>query len=151
VAVGNNEITEHSFDVVSSDFSSSPADNSADNNSGSDISGKQTFREDSAIRLKNNEFVEHGRWLCIWPECDRSFRENRMRNNHLRTHLKPVYCSWPGCNFRDSCQKDMRRHYKTHRSRKTAQCLFCDKWFTRKCNLSRHEREMHGGKKRVRK
>ena len=72
-------------------------------------------------------------------------------SNHLRTHLKPVYCSWPGCNFRDSCQKDMRRHYKTHRSRKTVQCRFCDKWFTRKCNLGRHEREMHGGKKRVRK
>ncbi|OBS21926.1 hypothetical protein FPOA_08263 [Fusarium poae] len=148
-ALGNDRLPAYSFDVVASDSSSSPADNSADNNS--DIASNQTFKEDPAIRLKNNEFVEHGKWLCIWPECDKFFKENRMRNNHLRTHLKPVHCSWYGCNFRDSCQKDMRRHFRTHRSLKTVQCRFCGKWFTRKYNLSRHEREMHGGNKRVRK
>jgi hypothetical protein len=78
-ALGSDGIPAHSFDVVSSDLSSSPADNSTDNNSGTETNSNQRFKEDPAPRLKNNEFVEHGRWLCIWPGCDRSFEENRKR------------------------------------------------------------------------
>src|SRR5690349_15599253 len=74
-----------------------------------------------------------------------------QQSNHLRSHLLPVHCSWPGCSHRAAWQKCMRRHYETHRSRRTFQCLLCDEWFTRKCNLRRHEKESHGGKKRARK
>ncbi|KAI1056418.1 hypothetical protein LB507_001825 [Fusarium sp. FIESC RH6] len=120
----------------------------------SETDSKNLFKEISSYRLRNNECKKNEMFLCNWPDCNKSFEENRKRknaSNHIRTHTKPVFCSWPGCRFRDSCQKDMRRHFLTHCSRKIAQCRFCGERFTRKCNLSRHEREKHGGEKRVRK
>jgi hypothetical protein len=147
---GSEGIPEHSFDVTSSAFDPFPSDKSTDNSS-SETDSKILFKEIPSYRLRNNECKKNEMFLCDWPGCNKSFEENRKRNNHIRTHTKPVFCSWSGCRFRDSCQKDMRRHFLAHRSQKTAQCRFCGKGFTRKYNLSRHEREKHGGKKRVRK
>ncbi|KAG4285434.1 hypothetical protein FPRO06_06694 [Fusarium proliferatum] len=151
VVLGSDGTQIQSLDLISPDFSSPPAETSTDNSSGSETSSKARFEEDTVTRLKSDEFARNGIFFCNWPECDKSFGENRKRNNHLRTHIRPVHCSWPGCNYTDVWQKDMKRHYKTHRSRKTFQCLLCNEWFTREYNLSRHEREAHRGKKRERK
>jgi hypothetical protein len=66
------------LDTVSPDSNSIPADTSTDNSSGSETNKRQ-FEEDAVIRLKNNEFREHGKWLCNRPNCDKSFQENRKR------------------------------------------------------------------------
>ncbi|KAG7417331.1 Transcription factor Sp8 [Fusarium oxysporum f. sp. rapae] len=151
VVLGSEGTQIQSFGLISSDFGSPPTETSADNSSSSETSSKERFEEDAVTRLKSDEFARNGIFFCNWPKCDKSFDENRKRNNHLRTHTRPVHCSWPGCGYTDAWQKDMHRHYKTHRSRKTFQCLLCNEWFTRKCNLSRHVREAHRGKKRERK
>jgi hypothetical protein len=76
-ALGSDGTQQH-VDAVSPDSDSIPADTSTDNSSGSETNKRQ-FKEDAVIRLKNNEFREHGKWLCNRPKCDKSFDENRKR------------------------------------------------------------------------
>ncbi|KAM0237058.1 hypothetical protein ACHAP5_009101 [Fusarium lateritium] len=76
-ALGSDGTQQH-IDAVSQGSISIPADTSTDNSPGSETNKRQ-FTEDAVIRLKNNEFREHGKWLCNWPKCDKSFDENRKR------------------------------------------------------------------------
>ncbi|KAF5628037.1 krueppel-like factor 11 [Fusarium tjaetaba] len=79
VALGSGGTQIQSFDLISPDFGSPPAETSTDNSSSSETGSKERFEEDTIIRLKSDEFARNGIFFCNWPECDKSFSENRKR------------------------------------------------------------------------
>ncbi|KAG5761638.1 hypothetical protein H9Q72_010249 [Fusarium xylarioides] len=140
----------HSFHSTASDPHHS-SDVSASEGLSLETMDDQKFKEYPVTRLKNNEFIENGKFLCNNANCQRTFDKNRERNNHLRTHEKPFHCSWPGCQVKASWRKDIIRHYDSHYSQKIIPCLQCDETFTRPDNLKRHVEEIHEGKRRKQK
>ncbi|KAF5641110.1 hypothetical protein F52700_3445 [Fusarium sp. NRRL 52700] len=79
VVLGSGGTQIQSFDLISPDFSSPPAETSTDNSSGSETSIKERFEEDAVTRLKSDEFAKNGIFFCNWTKCDKSFNENRKR------------------------------------------------------------------------
>ncbi|EWG50003.1 hypothetical protein FVEG_16565 [Fusarium verticillioides 7600] len=140
-----------SFNSTASDPHHLPDTMSANEGLSLEIMDGQKFEEFPVARLKNNEFVENGKFLCNNADCHKAFDKNRERNNHLRTHAKPFHCSWPGCQIKASWRKDIIRHYDSHYSQKGNPCLQCDMAFTRPDNLKRHVEEIHEGKRRKQK
>jgi hypothetical protein len=139
-----------SFYELPSNAAYSPTDVFPSESSISETMDEQKFIEYPIARLKRNELVENGKFLCNNADCQLIFDENRARNNHLRDHEKPVHCSWPGCQFKNSWRRDVIRHYDTHCSQKTIPCPQCIETFTRPDNLKRHIEETHVGNKRSR-
>jgi hypothetical protein len=140
----------HSFCEIPSDAPYSPASIPIGESSSPETMDERKFKKYPIARLKKNEFVKNGKFLCNNAECQMTFDNNRERNNHLRKHEKPFHCSWPGCQFKNSWRKDIIRHYDTHYSQKTIPCPRCYETFTRHDNLERHIKETHEGKKRSR-
>ncbi|KAK4173978.1 hypothetical protein QBC36DRAFT_358512 [Triangularia setosa] len=66
---------------------------------------------------------------------------------HKRYHCKQLECPVPGCNQRFSLRSDRKRHLQTvkHGGKRTIQCQWCVKSFTRKDNYQRHLKMAHGG------
>lgn len=141
----------HSFYDFLSDSDISPVNLSMSESGSSQQMDERKFRKFAVTRLKKNEFVENGKFLCNNAECQQTFDDNRKRNNHLRKHDKPFQCSWPGCQSKSSWERDIIRHYDTHNSKHVIPCPQCVEKFTRRYNLKRHVDEAHGGKKRIKK
>lgn len=148
---GNGATKTLSFNSTASDPHHSSDTMSAGEDLILETMDDQKFEEYPVTRLKNNEFVANGKFLCNNADCQRVFDKNRERNNHLRTHEKPFHCYWPGCQVKAPWRKDIIRHYDSHHSQKTIPCLQCDETFTRPDNLKRHVEEIHEGKRRKQK
>ncbi|KLU81184.1 hypothetical protein MAPG_00278 [Magnaporthiopsis poae ATCC 64411] len=105
---------------------------------------------------------EDGLYDCGDPDCEsgsydtlRDFKAETSRK-HMRTHLKPVICPLsPLCNgWRTAEQRDMIRHVRAHHPAWAARqpnlpqggfpCDLCKQVFTRKDNLRKHEKDIHG-------
>ncbi|XP_054156305.1 zinc finger protein 143-like [Oppia nitens] len=65
------------------------------------------------------------RYPCVWPQCDKRFRDLGKLNDHMNIHnnVKPYACRWPGCDYRCANNTNiwihMRQVHKTKSSTKS--------------------------------
>ncbi|XP_078524420.1 uncharacterized protein LOC144797608 [Lissotriton helveticus] len=82
-------------------------------------------------------------------ECDESvsdLRDVTLHSSHQITELNGAWHSCFECEKSFTKRSNLLRHQKTHRGERLHQCTECEKRFTRKMNLLRHQR-IHTGKR----
>lgn len=98
-----------------------------------------------------------GLYYCREDGCEPgSYDSLRIFKKHMRTHLKPVICPLSLlCGGRRTAeQRDMIRHVRAYHSvwasrqqnlpQEDFVCDICRQTFTRRDNLRKHERDIHG-------
>lgn len=100
---------------------------------------KQTLNEHQR-RVHGNK-----RYSCDWENCEQRFSENYLLVRHKLTHTvtSEVPCLFTGCGkfFKSVC--NLRRHEKIHEERNRFLCLNCDKTYSDKRSLKRHQVKAH--------
>ena len=81
------------------------------------------------------------------PLCDRYFKDKDQLKNHVEiVHegKKPYAYACLICDLRFSTQKSMTQHINAiHEKVKTANCVFCNRSFSNKCQLKNHIGKAH--------
>ncbi|ORX49528.1 hypothetical protein DM01DRAFT_1338198 [Hesseltinella vesiculosa] len=82
---------------------------------------------------------------CDWPGCSREFTQRSGLTVHRRTHTgeRPHVCEFPSCQKSFSDSSSLARHRRTHTGKRPYQCEHCQKLFTRKTTVLRHQRSTH--------
>ena len=78
-----------------------------------------------------------GKWLCLFPECNKKFGRKENIKSHVQTHLGDRQFR---CNHCKKCfvrQHDLKRHSKIHSGVKPYPCA-CGNSFARHDALTRH-------------
>jgi regulatory protein SWI5 len=78
-----------------------------------------------------------GRWLCLYPECKKSFGRKENIKSHVQTHLGDRQFQCPHCKKCFVRQHDLKRHAKIHSGVKPYPCQ-CGNSFARHDALTRH-------------
>jgi hypothetical protein len=79
VSLESESTTTHSFNELPPDFDHCPTYIPTIENPTTEIMDEHKFEEYPVTRLKKNEFVENGRFLCNNADCSRAFDKNRER------------------------------------------------------------------------
>ena len=99
--------------------------------------------KDTGITLDDiSTFIEgpdplDGKWICLFPECNKKFGRKENIKSHVQTHLGDRQYR---CNHCKKCfvrQHDLKRHAKIHSGVKPYPCL-CGNSFARHDALTRH-------------
>ncbi|KAI9822111.1 MAG: Metallothionein expression activator [Thelocarpon impressellum] len=99
--------------------------------------------EDTGITLDDiSTFIEgpdpvDGKWVCLFPDCNKKFGRKENIKSHVQTHLGDRQYR---CNHCRKCfvrQHDLKRHAKIHSGVKPYPCL-CGNSFARHDALTRH-------------
>ncbi|KAI9891630.1 MAG: hypothetical protein M1814_002564 [Vezdaea aestivalis] len=91
--------------------------------------------EDIAIYIDGPD--QEGKWVCMFPECDKRFGRKENIKSHVQTHLGDRQFR---CNHCKKCfvrQHDLKRHAKIHSGLKPYPCK-CGHSFARHDALTRH-------------
>ncbi|XP_054156314.1 zinc finger protein 260-like [Oppia nitens] len=77
-------------------------------------------------RLAKHMEVHTGekRYPCVWPQCDKRFRDLRKLNDHMNIHnnVKPYACRWPGCDYRCANNRNILIHMRqVHKTKASVQ------------------------------
>ncbi|KAH0565652.1 hypothetical protein GP486_000962 [Trichoglossum hirsutum] len=78
-----------------------------------------------------------GKWICLYPECNKRFGRKENIKSHIQTHLGDRQFI---CNYCKKCfvrQHDLKRHAKIHSGVKPYPCP-CGNSFARHDALTRH-------------
>jgi hypothetical protein len=81
---------------------------------------------------------------------DWHYLTNLNCRKHTKYHTKPVSCPEPDCEYTCANDHDLKRHHLTnHGEVQRQKCSLegCTITFTRRYNLLRHIRKVHGGKR----
>jgi regulatory protein SWI5 len=78
-----------------------------------------------------------GKWLCLYPECDKRFGRKENIKSHVQTHLGDRQFQCPHCKKCFVRQHDLKRHAKIHSGVKPYPCQ-CGNSFARHDALTRH-------------
>ncbi|KAI1319745.1 hypothetical protein F5Y16DRAFT_94160 [Xylariaceae sp. FL0255] len=93
-------------------------------------------------RIHNNDRPHK----CDWPDCGKRFIQRSALTVHQRTHTKekPHRCERCGKPFSDS--SSLARHRRIHTGNRPYRCPYadCQKTFTRRTTLTRHEKNHKG-------
>jgi hypothetical protein len=93
--------------------------------------------------------VPSNKFYCSWTDCSQSHKEHTAGElrKHLKTHEKPKQCphyphlcSWKGT----AEERELRAHIKNNHEPKSGlrfTCRNCQKMYTEKKNLVRHQNE----------
>jgi len=74
--------------------------------------------------------------------CDKTFRYNIQKRQHMRVHFKPFQC--PVCDRCFSLNSDLQRHQSAvHMKEKPFCCTKCGRGFSRFGDLQRHQTGIH--------
>ena len=68
--------------------------------------------------ISDNQLTKvDGLWHCVWPGCDKKYKERRALSIHTRTHTqeKPYACRRPGCSYRCTQYANLMKHLKVHK------------------------------------
>ncbi|KAI9841376.1 MAG: hypothetical protein M1838_003600 [Thelocarpon superellum] len=99
--------------------------------------------KDTGITLDDiSTFIEgpdpaDGKWVCLYPDCNKKFGRKENIKSHVQTHLGDRQYR---CNHCKKCfvrQHDLKRHAKIHSGVKPYPCL-CGNSFARHDALTRH-------------
>ena len=92
--------------------------------------------DDIAMYIAGPDAVD-GKWICLYPDCDKKFGRKENIKSHVQTHLGDRQFR---CNHCSKCfvrQHDLKRHAKTHTGIKPYLCP-CGAGFARHDALTRH-------------
>lgn len=78
-----------------------------------------------------------GKWLCLFPECEKRFGRKENIKSHVQTHLGDRQYRCSHCNKCFVRQHDLKRHAKIHSGAKPYPCA-CGNSFARQDALTRH-------------
>lgn len=78
-----------------------------------------------------------GKWLCLYPECNKRFGRKENIKSHVQTHLGDRQYRCHVCKKCFVRQHDLKRHSKIHTGVKPYPCL-CGNSFARHDALTRH-------------
>lgn len=78
-----------------------------------------------------------GRWMCLFPECNKRFGRKENIKSHVQTHLGDRQFQCPHCKKCFVRQHDLKRHAKIHSGVKPYPCQ-CGNSFARHDALTRH-------------
>ena len=78
-----------------------------------------------------------GKWLCLYPECNKRFGRKENIKSHVQTHLGDRQFQCPHCRKCFVRQHDLKRHAKIHSGVKPYPCQ-CGNSFARHDALTRH-------------
>lgn len=92
--------------------------------------------EDIAAFISGPDATD-GKWLCLYPECNKRFGRKENIKSHVQTHLGDRQYQCPHCNNRFVRQHDLKRHAKIHSGVKPYPCR-CGNSFARHDALTRH-------------
>ena len=77
------------------------------------------------------------RWICLFPDCDKTFGRRENIKSHVQTHLGDRQYKCKNCAKRFVRQHDLKRHAKIHTGDKPYECP-CGAGFARQDALTRH-------------
>ena len=101
---------------------------------------------DSYSRKRHEDKVHRkkaGEYGC--DQCEKSFSNKNALQYHVDSHRKlKVACDL--CGFQSSSKVNLTLHKQIHNAEANHECDECEKKFTNKRNLRRHEREVHFGR-----
>lgn len=80
---------------------------------------------------------QNGKWLCLYPECQKRFGRKENIKSHVQTHLGDRQFTCEACKKCFVRQHDLKRHSKIHTGVKPYPCL-CGNSFARHDALTRH-------------
>ena len=80
---------------------------------------------------------QEGKWLCLYPDCDKKFGRKENIKSHVQTHLGDRQFQCPHCQKCFVRQHDLKRHAKIHSGIKPYPCQ-CGNSFARHDALTRH-------------
>jgi len=78
-----------------------------------------------------------GKWVCLYPECEKRFGRKENIKSHVQTHLGDRQYRCEVCKKCFVRQHDLKRHAKIHTGIKPYPCL-CGNSFARHDALTRH-------------
>lgn len=78
-----------------------------------------------------------GKWICLFPECQKRFGRKENIKSHVQTHLGDRQFQCPHCKKCFVRQHDLKRHAKIHSGVKPYPCE-CGNSFARHDALTRH-------------
>ncbi|KAH7395543.1 hypothetical protein BKA64DRAFT_708939 [Cadophora sp. MPI-SDFR-AT-0126] len=78
-----------------------------------------------------------GKWICLYPECNKRFGRKENIKSHVQTHLGDRQFQCPHCQKCFVRQHDLKRHAKIHSGVKPYPCQ-CGNSFARHDALTRH-------------
>ncbi|CAD6501318.1 BgTH12-01570 [Blumeria graminis f. sp. triticale] len=81
--------------------------------------------------------LDGGKWLCMYPECNKRFGRKENIKSHVQTHLGDRQFQCPYCKKCFVRQHDLKRHAKIHSGVKPYPCQ-CGNSFARHDALTRH-------------
>jgi len=87
---------------------------------------------DSFIRAEPDN-----KWICLFPDCGKSFGRKENVKSHVQTHLDDRQYRCKDCNKRFVRQHDLKRHANIHSGVRSYPCP-CGKPFARHDALTRH-------------
>lgn len=92
--------------------------------------------DDIATFIQGPDLVD-GKWLCLYPECNKRFGRKENIKSHVQTHLGDRQYQCPHCKKCFVRQHDLKRHAKIHSGVKPYPCQ-CGNSFARHDALTRH-------------
>ncbi|KAF4635709.1 hypothetical protein G7Y89_g2398 [Cudoniella acicularis] len=92
--------------------------------------------DDIATYIQGPDTVD-GKWVCLYPDCQKRFGRKENIKSHVQTHLGDRQFQCPHCKKCFVRQHDLKRHAKIHSGVKPYPCQ-CGNSFARHDALTRH-------------